>query len=196
MPDAPSPERHVPPVITSSTRTAPLVRAPRALTRTLRTRPAAIQGTLALEWQRPGEVDAVPTPPPLRLVGREPGLDAEIDPAVAVVATSRRDLPDPDRWTAQLVQALVEVLGHERPRSQLVRWLAPNVYADLGIHLAARAAPRSRVRRTVSSVHVFEPADGVVEATAVVIGGRRARAIALRLEGWDGRWRCTRLAVL
>jgi hypothetical protein len=48
----------------------------------------------------------------------------------------------------------------------------------------------------VSSTHVFEPADGVVEATAVVVGGPRARAVALRLEGWDGRWRCTRLALL
>jgi hypothetical protein len=36
----------------------------------------------------------------------------------------------------------------------------------------------------------------VVEASAVVIGGTRARAVAVRLEGWDGRWRCTRLAVL
>ena len=51
-------------------------------------------------------------------------------------------------------------------------------------------------RRTVSSVHVSEPADGVVEASAVAVGGPRARAVAVRLEGWDGRWRCTRLAVL
>jgi hypothetical protein len=71
------------------------------------------------------------------------------------------------------------------------------------VHLAAaprRPAPGApgagRARRTVSSIHVFEPADGVVEATAVVTGGRRARAVAVRLEGWDNRWRCVRLAVL
>ena len=183
---------------------APLLRPAHAITRTIRTRPPAVQGTLALEWQLPGEVDAVPTPDRgLRLVTREPALDLDTDPAVAVVATSREDLPDPGPWTAQLVQAVLEVLAHERPRQQLVRWLAPEVYADLGVHLAASparpAAGRpvaARARRTVSSIHVFEPADGVVEATAVVTGGRRARAVALRLEGWDGRWRCTRLAVL
>ncbi|MBI1377077.1 MAG: 3-hydroxyacyl-CoA dehydrogenase [Frankiales bacterium] len=114
--------------------------------------------------------------------------------------TARSELPDPAPWTAQLVQAVVEVLAHERPRHQLARWLSPEVYADLGLHLAAsppaRPAGPGRVRRTVSSTHVFEPADGVVEATAVVVGGRRARAVAVRLEGWDGRWRVTRLAVL
>jgi hypothetical protein len=29
----------------------------------------------------------------------------------------------------------------------------------------------------------------------VLIGTRRARAMALRLEGFDGRWRCTALEV-
>ena len=181
---------------------APLLRPGHAITRTIRTRPPAVQGTLALEWQLPGEVDAVPAPDrALRLVTREPALDLDTDPAVAVVATSREDLPDPGPWTAQLVQAVLEVLAHERPRQQLVRWLAPEVYADLGVHLAARPTPSGprpggRARRTVSSIHVFEPADGVAEATAVVVGGRRARAVAVRLEGWDGRWRCTRLAIL
>jgi len=183
---------------------APLLRPAHALTRTIRTRPPAVQGTLALEWQLPGEVDAVPAPDrALRLVSREPALDLDTDPAVAVVATSRDDLPDPGPWTAQLVQAVLEVLSHERPRQQLVRWLTPEVYADLGVHLAAsprRQAPgrpaAGRARRTVSSIHVFEPADGVVEATAVVTGGRRARAVAVRLEGWDGRWRCVRLGIL
>jgi len=183
---------------------APLLRPAYAITRTIRPRPPAVQGTLALEWQLPGDVDAVPSPDrSLRLVSREPALDLDTDPAVAVVATSRADLPDPGPWTAQLVQAVLEVLAHERPRQQLVRWLAPEVYADLGVHLAASPArpaagraPSGRARRTVSSIHVSEPADGVVEASAVVLGGRRARAVAVRLEGWDGRWRCTRLAVL
>ena len=182
----------------------PLLRPARAVTRTIRPRPVAVQGTLALDWQLPGGVGAVPEPDrSLRLVPREPAVDLDTDPAVAVVATSRRDLPDPGPWTAQLVQAVLEVLARERPRHQLVRWLTTEVYADLGLHLAAAQPPVppgqprvARARRTVSSVHVFEPADGVVEASAVVLGGRRARAVAVRLEGWDGRWRCTRLAIL
>jgi hypothetical protein len=76
--------------------------------------------------------------------------------------------------------------------------LSPSIYADISATVLARSQPRkpNRARRSVSSVHIFEPADGIVEATAVVVGGARARAVALRLEGWDGRWRCTRLAIL
>jgi hypothetical protein len=123
--------------------------------------------------------------------------DDDVDPAVAEVPTGSSELPDPARWAARLVQAVVEVLAHERPRQQLVRWLSPQVYADLGLHLSATPRrARTGVRRTVSSIHLCEPADGVVEASAVVVGGTRARAVAVRLEGWDGRWRCTRLAVL
>ena len=99
------------------------------------------------------------------------------------------------------MQAVLEVLARERPRQQLVRWLSPEVYAELSTHVSAspaRAPGRGPglARRTVSSVHISEPADGVVEASAVAVGGPRARAVALRLEGWDGRWRCTRLALL
>jgi hypothetical protein len=127
-------------------------------------------------------------------------VDYGTDPAVSVVATPRDELPEPRRWTAQLVQAVVEVLADERPRQQLVRWLSPSIYADLSAAVLARSTPgknsTNRARRSVSSVHICEPADGIVEATAVIIGGARARAVALRLEGWDGRWRCTRLAIL
>jgi hypothetical protein len=40
---------------------------------------------------------------------------------------------------------------------------------------------------------VFEPADGVAEASAVFRGGGNVRALAFRLEGLDGRWRITAL---
>lgn len=180
---------------------SPLLRTPSHLTRTIRTRPREpwVQGSLALQWQLPGDLDAVPVPPPaLRLVPRT--VDDDTDPAVAERATGSAELPDPGPWVAQLVQAVLEVLARERPRQQLVRWLSPEVYAELSAHVGAapvRPAARSGVaRRTVSSVHVSEPADGVVEASAVAVGGPRARAVAVRLEGWDGRWRCTRLAVL
>ena len=183
--------------------TAPLLRPATTLTRTIRTRPREpwVQGSLALQWQLPGELDAVlRTEPALRLVPRAVADDDGTDPAVAERATSSVDLPDPGPWVAQLVQAVLEVLARERPRQQLVRWLAPEVYAELSSHVAAgpaRTPGRPGVaRRTVASVHVSEPADGVVEASAVAVGGPRARAVAVRLEGWDGRWRCTRLAVL
>jgi hypothetical protein len=43
------------------------------------------------------------------------------------------------------------------------------------------------------SIRVCEPADGVAEVSAVVQIGPRFRAMAARLEGLDGRWRCVRL---
>jgi hypothetical protein len=40
---------------------------------------------------------------------------------------------------------------------------------------------------------VCEVSDGVAEVSVVIDDGRRARALAMRLEGSDGRWRCTEL---
>ena len=46
-------------------------------------------------------------------------------------------------------------------------------------------------RAVVRRVRVCEPADGIVEACAVVVSHGRVRALALRLEGLDGRWLVT-----
>ena len=50
--------------------------------------------------------------------------------------------------------------------------------------------------RTLHSVHVTEPADGVAEVCAVVRQGERYQALAARLEAPDGRWRCVSLRLL
>jgi hypothetical protein len=57
------------------------------------------------------------------------------------------------------------------------------------------ARPVPAVRGLVRSIHVGEPADGVAEICALVQRGPRASAVALRLEGLDGRWKCTALAL-
>ena len=43
---------------------------------------------------------------------------------------------------------------------------------------------------------ITSPADGVVEAVVIVHGKARTRAIAIRLEGLDQRWRATAISVL
>jgi hypothetical protein len=43
---------------------------------------------------------------------------------------------------------------------------------------------------------VCTPTDGVAEASAVIQVGRRCRALAMRLEGLDGQWRCTALEII
>jgi hypothetical protein len=98
------------------------------------------------------------------------------------------------------LQALLEVLAGSRPPAQVRRFTADAVYADLTTKVTRRAvdgraagpAPRGDA---VRSVHITEPDDGVVEACAVVRRGSRMRAVALRLEGRDGRWQCTALQV-
>jgi hypothetical protein len=47
----------------------------------------------------------------------------------------------------------------------------------------------------VTSVHVSEPADGVAEIAAVIRRGPRFHAVAARLEGIDGQWRCVQLQI-
>jgi hypothetical protein len=47
----------------------------------------------------------------------------------------------------------------------------------------------------VRGVRVCEPADGVAEASAVVVDGGRVRAQAFRLVGLDGRWRVEALQI-
>ncbi len=109
--------------------------------------------------------------------------------------TSRADLPDAAVWGRALVTAVLEALSGRRPFRQLAGHLAPAVHhgllaAEHETVLRQRAWARTAV---VRSVHVGEPADGVAEIAAVVRTAGRVHAVAARLEGLDGRWRCTRL---
>lgn len=122
------------------------------------------------------------------------------DPDFGRQPTSTGHLPDPLTTCSALVQAVVEVLGGVRPAAQLVRWMSHDVH----VALARRAALAARMRRgtaaqgraaVVRGVRVCTPADGVVEASAVVVEADRVRAVAVRLEGLDGRWRATALEV-
>jgi hypothetical protein len=143
---------------------------------------AATQGTLALDLQPRTEVP----PAPVLLAGRP-----------------RRDL---DQWAARYAQAAVEIVGGDRPASQLSRWTSREVYLDLerrallvaraGNHLpgAGRVQP---VRPRVHSVHVCHLGDGAAETSVHVRYGDRSRALAARFERRVSRettrWVCTAL---
>lgn len=109
-------------------------------------------------------------------------------------------LPDPQRAAAVITQAVLEVLSGARPAHQLTRSLSEPVLGTLRAQAAHRAARRSpgmrpQARPLVRSVRTSHPDDGVVEASAVVQRGPRCVAVALRLEGWRGAWRCTALEI-
>jgi len=111
--------------------------------------------------------------------------------------TRTLDLPDPQAFTKQLAQALVEVITGSRPSPQVVRWTSPEVYAVLARRslVAARRNLPSARRAVVRRVRVQVPADGVVEACAVVLHHDRVWALAMRMTGLDGRWVVTDLTI-
>lgn len=102
-------------------------------------------------------------------------------------------------WAARFAQAVVEVLGGDRPLAQLVRWTSQRVYVELERRLSilTRTSDAGRRKRTVRpqvrSVHVFHPTPESAEVSVHVRHGQRSRAIAARLELISGRWQCTAL---
>jgi hypothetical protein len=118
-------------------------------------------------------------------------------PPVGPRTVDRGGLVDPAIWARRLLTALLESLGGRRPLRQLAGHLSPAVH-----HGLLAGDPERLVRQrawargaVIRSVRVCEPAAGVAEVAAVVQAGARVRAVAARLENFDGRWRCTRLQI-
>ena len=112
--------------------------------------------------------------------------------------TQSQHLPDAHGFVARLAQAVIEVVSGQRPAPQLIRHTSPTIYSVLArqaMIAGRRRAPGARRPAVVRRVRVCEPADGVVEACAVVVSHGRVRALALRLEGLDGRWLVTALTL-
>ena len=165
-------------------------------------RTAAGATVLALPLELPASrrpLRLVPEGPPAAPSGSAPvvlGGD-EQDPDEQLPRTPRAGLPEPRAWAGRFVQVLLEVLAGERPASQVMRHVSLAVYTDLLATppRAAHGRTRPASAATVVSVRVMEPDDGVAEVTAVTRRGPRHRAVALRLEGQGGRWRCVALEV-
>lgn len=140
---------------------------------------AATQGTLALDLQPRHD------PPP-----------------APVVPFDSRAHRGADQWARRFAQAVVEIVGGDRPVSQLLRWTDREVYADLqrrallvaraGGHTPGQARVQAASPR-VLSVHTTFVADDAIEASAHVKYGERSRAVASRFELRAGRWLCTAL---
>ncbi len=117
--------------------------------------------------------------------------------------TSAAELPDPLPLLRSVTQGVLEVFAGVREVDQLARWFNEDAFQRLiaRANLSARARSARGVAPVrpvfaIRSIRTAEPADGVVEAVIVVAGPGRTRAVAMRLEGLDHRWRATSLAVL
>ncbi len=155
---------------------------------------ASVQGTLALDF----EPRHVPPPLPEPSAGPTSGDVVEVDPGL------RRRL---HQWSHRYAQAVVEIVGGDRPVSQLLRWTTGEVYADLHRRatLVARAGGHQPgqgrvqpVRPQVVSVHTCFVTEQAVEAGIRIRYGERCRALAARFELRTDRlnqerWVCTAL---
>jgi hypothetical protein len=117
--------------------------------------------------------------------------------------TSSEALPDPTPLIENLTRCVVEILAGARDLEQISRWVTDDVYRHLlkRVVLSARARqatgrPVTRPAFSIGSTTQCAPRDGVVEAVVIVRGRARTRAVALRLEGLDQRWRATAINVL
>jgi hypothetical protein len=127
---------------------------------------------------------------PLRIV---PALPQ--DETWGAERTPVSDLPPARPFAHALVQRLLEVLAGVRPLAQLQRDTSLDVYDALERVVTTRArveGPRPD-GRAVRSIRVQQRPEGIAEVSATVRRGRRYGAVALRLEGVDGAWRCTEL---
>lgn len=117
--------------------------------------------------------------------------------------TPTADLPDPRPLIENLTRCVIEILAGARDLEQISRWVTDDVHR----HLLKRVVLSSRARQvkgqraqrpvfTLGSTLVCEPADGVVEGVVIVRGRARTRAVAIRLEGLDRRWRASAINVL
>ncbi|MCT9818721.1 Rv3235 family protein [Microbacterium sp. W1N] len=117
--------------------------------------------------------------------------------------TSTDDLPAAEPLLKNLAIGVLEVLAGVREVDQLARWLGEDAYrvlvtrANLSARArSARGVSAQRPAHQILSIRACSPADGVVEGVVISAGPARTRAIAIRLEGWDGRWRATSLSLL
>jgi hypothetical protein len=89
----------------------------------------------------------------------------------------------------------LEGLAGLRPLAQLQKLTAPGLYAALTNRRRPAWCATGTAPVLLGPVHVCEPVDGIAEISAVARRSGRAHAVAARLEGLDGRWRCTALQI-
>lgn len=115
----------------------------------------------------------------------------------------REDLDSPDTLLRMLAPAVVEVIAGVRNISQLAAHLSEDVYGrlrDRSVKVAQERAKRGETplapKLRVANMMNQEPRDGVVESVVLVQSPTRTRAVTIRLEGINRRWRATSVSVI
>jgi hypothetical protein len=137
-------------------------------------------------------------PRPRHRPGPRPGVGARAaapDADFGPVWSTRGDLPDPREMGRMVLTTVLETLAGRRPVTQLRRLTTPGVLAALTAGRRPRWCAEGTTPIVLGGVHLCEPVDGVAEVSAVARRSGRAHAVAARLEGIDGRWRCTAVQI-
>ena len=145
---------------------------------------------LVVPGVRPPRPPHRPGPRPRAEVSRPTG-DRDFGPTWS----SRSELPDPRHEGRRLLTMTLEALAGRRPLNQVQSLTSPGVYTALTRGGRPPWCRGGTAPLVVGPVHLSEPVDGVAEISAVARRAGRAHAVAARLEGIDGRWRCTALQV-
>jgi hypothetical protein len=113
------------------------------------------------------------------------------------------ELESPDKLLRMLAPAIVEVIAGVRNISQLAAHLSEDVYLrlrDRSVKVAQERAKRGEATKApqlrVGNMKKQEPRDGVVESVVLVQSATRTRAVTIRLEGINRRWRATSVSVI
>jgi|AntAceMinimDraft_1070359.scaffolds.fasta_scaffold31273_2 hypothetical protein len=115
-------------------------------------------------------------------------------------------LPNPQIFVKNFTLRALEILYGSRELAQLSRWATEDVFLTMQKRVNARirknshlpVAARSQPTHSfaLGNVRMSSPRDGVVEACLLVKSGERFQTAALRIEGWDHRWKTTAFAYL
>ena len=135
--------------------------------------------------------------------GRARYRQVENSEAFGPQPTPTSELPDPAEFAVKLVNGIIECVHGLREPIQFTRYVNDDVFRAITHHtnrlnLASQLTKNTKTRPQFSlgNVVVNNPRDGIDEAAVVVHGPSRVRAVALRLEGLDHRWRATSFSML
>jgi hypothetical protein len=149
-----------------------------------------------------GEVEGEDSPPAPRKA-RKVRNPIESEEYFGVQYSKTSELPDPVESLKVLATGVVEVIAGTRQVEQLARWLSDDVYQRLQFRArraeAQRAEPGIKAHYqnlSVGGLRTSSPRDGVIESVILLSSKSRTRAVTIRLEGINARWRATSVSVL
>lgn len=119
------------------------------------------------------------------------------------IYNTTEELQNPDTLLRSLAPAVVEVIAGVRNINQLAAHLSDDVYLRLRDRATSAAAHRAQAgvaakapKLAVGAMQRNNPRTGIVESVILVSSAARTRAVTIRLEGINNRWRATAVSVL